>query len=211
VYLPLDESHPQIPVNPYGDTKLFVEKMLRWYGEAYGMRWAALCYFSAAGADVDAEIGESHDPEPHLIPLVIQAAMGYRPEVGILGTNYATPDGTAIRDYIHVKDLAQEHILAMQHLANGNQSGAFNLGTGRGYSVREIIAAVERHSGQNVPTREMGRRAGDPDCLVAGAERACQILGWRHAHGLDSIIKTAWAWELRKKEHIQTILHKEAR
>jgi UDP-glucose-4-epimerase GalE len=211
VYLPLDESHPQIPVNPYGDSKLFVEKVLRWYGEAYGMRWAALRYFNAAGADVDAEIGESHDPEPHLIPLVIQAAMGDRPVVGISGTDYATPDGTAIRDYIHVEDLAQAHILAMQHLASGHQSGAFNLGTGRGYSVREIIAAVERHSGQSVPISEEGRRAGDPDCLVAGAERASQILGWRPSRGLDSIIATAWAWELRKKEHIQTILHQEAR
>jgi UDP-glucose-4-epimerase GalE len=198
--LPLDESHPQNPVNPYGDSKLFVEKMLRWYGQAYGLRWAALRYFNAAGADVEGEIGEAHDPEPHLIPLVIQAARGDRPEVCIFGTDYATPDGTAIRDYIHVEDLAQAHILALQHLANGGESGAFNLGTGRGYSVRDVITAVERHSGYKVPTREEGRRAGDPERLVASAERASRTLGWRPVHDLDSIVATAWAWEIRKSK-----------
>lgn len=196
--LPLDESHPQNPVNPYGDSKLFVEKVLRWYGQAYGLRWVALRYFNAAGADVEGEIGEAHDPEPHLIPLVIQAARGDRPEVCIFGTDYATPDGTAIRDYIHVEDLAQAHILAIQHLANGGESGAFNLGTGRGYSVRDIITAVERHSGHKVPTREEGRRAGDPERLIASAERANQIFGWRPVHDLDSIVATTWAWESRK-------------
>jgi UDP-glucose-4-epimerase GalE len=187
-------------VNPYGDSKLFVEKMLRWYGQAYGLRWAALRYFNAAGADVEGEIGEAHDPEPHLIPLVIQAARGDRPEVCIFGTDYATPDGTAIRDYIHVEDLAQAHILALQHLANGGESGAFNLGTGRGYSVRDVITAVERHSGYKVPTREEGRRAGDPERLVASAERASRTLGWRPVHDLDSIVATAWAWEIRKSK-----------
>jgi UDP-glucose-4-epimerase GalE len=198
--LPIDESHPQNPVNPYGESKLFIEKVLRWYGEAYGLRWVALRYFNAAGADSEGEIGEAHDPEPHLIPLIIQAATGERPEVCIFGTDYATPDGTAIRDYIHVEDLAQAHILAMQHLANGRKSGAFNLGTGRGYSVREIVAVVEKHSGQKVPVREKGRRAGDPERLVAGAERALQVLGWRPVHGLDAIVATARAWEIRKKE-----------
>jgi UDP-glucose-4-epimerase GalE len=208
VRLPLDESHPQNPVNPYGDSKLFIEKALRWYGLAYGLRWVSLRYFNAAGADVEGEIGEAHDPEPHLIPLVIQATMGERPEVGILGTDYATPDGTAIRDYIHVEDLAQAHILAIKHLANGGESGAFNLGTGRGYSVREIIAAVEKHSGRKVPAREKGRRAGDPERLVAGAERASHVLGWRPVHDLDSIVATAWAWEIRKLEIPPSILHK---
>jgi UDP-glucose-4-epimerase GalE len=208
-YLPLDELHPQNPVNPYGDTKLVIEKALRWYGQAYGLRWAALRYFNAAGADPDAEIGEAHDPEPHLIPLVIQAARGDRSEVGILGTDYNTPDGTAIRDYIHVEDLAQAHVLAIKHLANGRESGAFNLGTGRGYSVREIIAAVEKHTGQKVPVREKGRRVGDPERLVAGAERARQILGWRPAHGLDSIVATAWAWEARRSQILPSISPKE--
>lgn len=198
--LPLEESHPQNPVNPYGDSKLFVEKALRWYGEAYGLRWAALRYFNAAGADVDAEIGEAHNPEPHLIPLVMQAARGERPEVAIFGTDYATPDGTPIRDYIHVDDLAQAHIQAIEYLARGGESSAFNLGTGRGYSVRDIIAAVEKHSGKRVPAVEKGRRAGDPERLVAGAERARNVLGWRPVHGLDSIVATAWAWEIRKSQ-----------
>jgi len=206
-HLPLDESHPQNPVNPYGESKLFIEKVLRWYGKAYGLRWAALRYFNAAGADADAEIGEVHDPEPHLIPLVIQAARGERPEVSIFGTDYATPDGTAIRDYIHVDDLALAHILAIQHLASDRESGAFNLGTGRGYSVRDIIAAVEKHSGQKVPVREEGRRTGDPERLVAGAELATQVLGWRPEHGLDAIVATAWAWEIRKSETPLSILY----
>jgi UDP-arabinose 4-epimerase len=198
--LPLDETHPQNPVNPYGESKLFIEKVLRWYGEAYGMRWIALRYFNAAGADTEGEIGEAHDPEPHLIPLVIQAARGDRSEVGISGTDYGTPDGTAIRDYIHVEDLAQAHILAIHHLKKGGKSGAFNLGTGLGYSVREIIAAVEKHSGRIVPANEMSRRAGDPERLVAGAERARQVLGWNPVHDLDSIVATAWKWEARKSE-----------
>ncbi len=204
--LPLEESHPQIPVNPYGESKLFIERAMRWYGEAYGLRWTTLRYFNAAGADLDAEIGEAHDPEPHLIPLVIQAAMGERPEVCIFGTDYETPDGTAVRDYIHVEDLAQAHILAIEHLARGNESNAFNLGTGCGYSVRDIVAAVEKHSGQKVPCREGGRRLGDPERLVAGAERAHQILGWRLVHDLDSIIATAWAWEIRKLRNPSPIL-----
>lgn len=207
--LPLHESHPQNPVNPYGESKLFVEKAMRWYGAAYGLRWIALRYFNAAGADVDAEIGEVHDPEPHLIPLVLQAARGERPEVSILGTDYATPDGTAIRDYIHVDDLAQAHILAMHHLAGGGESGAFNLGSGRGYSVREVIAAVEKHAGCKVPVVEKGRRPGDPHSLVAGAERAAEVLGWRPAHGLDSIVATAWAWECIKHKQRSSALQNE--
>jgi UDP-glucose-4-epimerase GalE len=197
-YLPIDESHPQNPVNPYGDSKLFIEKALRWYGKTYGLRWAALRYFNAAGADAEAEIGEAHDPEPHLIPLVIQAARGERAEVSILGTDYATPDGTAIRDYIHVEDLAAAHILAIEHLVNEGESGAFNLGAGSGYSVREVIAAVEKCSGRKVPIAEKDRRAGDPECLVASAECARRILGWKPTHDLHSIVSSAWAWEERK-------------
>jgi UDP-arabinose 4-epimerase len=200
LHLPLDESHPQNPVNPYGDSKLFVEKVLRWYGEAYRLRWVALRYFNAAGADSGGEIGEAHDPETHLIPLVIQAAKGDRSEMSIFGTEYDTPDGTAIRDYIHVEDLAQAHVLAIQHLADSGEGGAFNLGTGRGHSVREVISAVERHSGRKVPAQEKACRVGDPASLVASAELARRILDWEPVHDLDSIIRTAWAWEIRKSE-----------
>ena len=208
--IPIDETHPQNPVNPYGESKLFFEKALRWYGEAYGLRWCALRYFNAAGADGEAEIGEAHDPEPHLIPLAIQAARGDRAELCIFGTDYPTPDGSAIRDYIHVEDLAQAHILAIQHLANGKESGAFNLGTGTGYSVREIISAVENHSGQKVPTSERGRRAGDPESLIAGAERARQALGWNPSRDLKSIISSAWAWEASKSEmQVPRVLQKQ--
>jgi UDP-arabinose 4-epimerase len=211
LHLPLDESHPQNPVNPYGDSKLFIEKVLRWYGEAYGLRWVALRYFNAAGADVEGEIGEAHDPETHLIPQVIQAAKGDRPEMSIFGTDYDTPDGTAIRDYIHVDDLAKAHILAIEHLGKGRESGAFNLGTGQGYSVRDIINAVERHGGRKVPAREKGRRAGDPERLTACAERARQILGWRPDHDLDTIVATAWTWEMRKVEVQASEVHRKKR
>ncbi len=206
MHLPLDESHPQNPVNPYGESKLFVERVLRWYGHAYALQWVALRYFNAAGADSDAEIGELHEPEPHLIPLIMQAARGERPSISILGTDYATPDGTALRDYIHVDDLAQAHILAMHHLAAGGASGAFNLGTGQGYSVRQVIAAVEKHSGRKVPVVEKPRRPGDPHSLVAGAARAAQILGWRPAHNLDSIVASAWTWESVKNERLSSAL-----
>lgn len=204
--LPLDETHPQNPVNPYGESKLFVEKALRWYGEAYELQWIALRYFNAAGADVDTEIGEAHDPEPHLIPLIMQAARGERPEVSIFGTDYSTPDGTAVRDYIHVDDLAQAHILGMRHLAEGGKSGAFNLGTGHGYSVREVITAVEKYAGCKVPVAEKARRPGDPHSLVAGAARAAEILGWRPAHNLDSIVSTAWAWECARSRQGSTVM-----
>lgn len=208
--IPLRESHPQNPVNPYGESKFFVEKALRWYGEAYGLRWITLRYFNAAGADVDTEIGEVHDPEPHLIPLIMQAVRGEGPEVSIMGTDYATPDGTAVRDYIHVDDLAQAHVLAMNHLAAGGECSALNLGTGRGYSVREVIAAIEKHAGCKAPVVERGRRLGDPHSLVAGAERAAEVLGWRPAHGLDSIIATAWAWECVKRQHLSSAFKDEA-
>ena len=200
VRLPIDETHAQKPVNPYGEAKLFIEKALGWYGRAYGLEWIALRYFNAAGADPDGEIGEAHDPEPHLIPLVIQAARGERGALSILGTDYGTPDGTAIRDYIHVADLAQAHLLAVEHLARGGEGGAFNLGTGIGYSVREIVAAVERHSGGKVPIEAQARRAGDPERLVASADRAGRVLDWKPTHDLDSIVATAWAWEERKAE-----------
>jgi UDP-glucose-4-epimerase GalE len=195
VRVPIDETHPQAPVNPYGESKLMVEKILRWYGGAYGLRWIALRYFNAAGADPDGEIGEDHDPESHLIPLVIGAAQGTRPAVRIFGTDYPTPDGTAVRDYIHVMDLADAHLRALDRLGSGTPSQAINLGTGHGHSVREVVDTVARVSGRPVPAVESERRPGDPPELVAAAGRAREVLGWscRYAD-LETIVRHAWAW-----------------
>ena len=170
--VPIPEDHPKEPVNPYGETKLAMERALQWYGNAYGLKWVALRYFNAAGADPDGEIGEAHDPEAHLIPLTIQAALGQRTHVEIYGTDYPTPDGTAIRDYIHVTDLGDAHVRALDYLAGGGESRALNLGTGQGYSVREVINAAGKISGHPVPFREVPRRAGDPPVLVADASHA---------------------------------------
>ena len=195
----IDERHPQSPINPYGESKLMVERMLRWYGDAYDLNWVALRYFNAAGADPEARIGESHDPETHLIPLVIDAAIGRRGPVQIFGTDYPTPDGTAVRDYIHVLDLADAHIRSLTFLRDGGESRAFNLGNGRGYSVREIVDSVQRVSGRPVPYEEGPRRAGDPPELVANASQATEVLGWRPAYtGIDDIVETAWRWHQRR-------------
>ena len=193
--LPIDEAHPQAPVNPYGESKLFVEKALHWFGVAHGIRSVALRYFNAAGADPDGEIGEQHDPETHLIPLIIETALGQRAEIDVFGTDYPTPDGTAIRDYIHVKDLAEAHVLALGHLSNAGESTRLNLGTGQGYSVREVIDAVEKCSGTKIATRHCPRRAGDPAELVADARLAQQVLQWSPAwSSLEQIIETALCW-----------------
>lgn len=193
--IPIDEQHPQKPVNPYGDSKLFIERALKWYEVAYGLKSVALRYFNAAGADAEGEIGEDHTPETHLIPLVLQAAQGMHPHVDIFGTDYPTPDGTAIRDYIHVTDLGDAHVKALEYLLSGSESVALNLGTGDGYSVKEVIAAVESVSGMTVPTRLAPRRPGDPPRLVANAAKANQQLGWQPQHSsLENIVKTAWAW-----------------
>ncbi len=193
--VPIPEDHPKEPVNPYGETKLAMERALQWYGNAYGMKWMALRYFNAAGADIDGELGESHDPEAHIIPLTIKAALGQKPHVEIYGTDYSTPDGSAVRDYIHVTDLGTAHVRALEHLATGGQSRALNLGTGHGYSVREVIQTVGKVSGRNVPFREGPRRAGDPPVLVADARNAGTVLGWTPQHSdLETIIKNAWAW-----------------
>lgn len=197
VRVPLAEDHPQAPINAYGETKLMVEKVLRWYGAAYGLRWMALRYFNAAGADPQGRIGECHQPETHLIPLILDAALGRRPAIDVFGSDYPTPDGTAIRDYIHVDDLAEAHVRALGHIEAGNDSAALNLGTGRGCSVREVIAAVERVTGRPVPVREASRRAGDPPALVAQPALAEQVLGWRARCGLDEIVETAWRWHQR--------------
>lgn len=195
VRVPIDETHPQSPVNPYGESKLMVEKMLRWHGEAFGLRWMALRYFNAAGADPEGEIGEDHDPESHLIPLVVGAAQGRRPPVKIFGTDYATPDGTAIRDYIHVTDLADAHLRALDRLRGGTPSQAINLGTGRGHSVREVVDTVSRVSGKAVPAVESARRPGDPPELVAAPARARDVLGWSCQYSdLETIVRHAWTW-----------------
>ncbi len=195
VKVPIPEDHPKEPVNPYGETKLAMERALQWYGNAYGLKWVALRYFNAAGADADGELGESHDPEAHLIPLAILAALGRRPHVEIYGTDYPTPDGTALRDYIHVTDLGDAHVRALEYLTGGGESRALNLGTGQGYSVREVINAVGKISPRPVPFREGPRRAGDPPVLVADASHAGKVLGWKPQHsGLDTISQNAWNW-----------------
>jgi UDP-arabinose 4-epimerase len=202
--MPIAESTPQRPVNAYGETKLAIERVLHWYGQAYGLRWVALRYFNASGCDRGGEIGEEHDPETHLIPLVLRAALGTAPPVSIFGTDYPTQDGTAIRDYIHVEDLASAHVRAIDHLANGGANAAVNLATGRGYSVREIIAAVARAVGHDVPQRESPRRIGDPPALVADPSLAQTLLGWSaECSDLDTIIRTALAWEMRQHNAAQ--------
>lgn len=193
--LPLTEDHPQHAVSPYGESKLFVEHALQWYAEPYGLHYVALRYFNAAGADPNGRIGELHAPETHLIPLAIQAALGQHPALEIFGSDYPTPDGTAIRDYVHVVDLAAAHMLALQYLLNGGDNVAVNLGTGRGYSVQEVIHMVEQVGGRPVPTRQGPRRPGDPPALVADPTRAAQLLHWQPQYSdLASIVQTAWHW-----------------
>jgi UDP-glucose-4-epimerase GalE len=197
--VPLVEDHPRDPVSPYGETKLAVEKALKWYGRAYPIRYAALRYFNAAGADPDGELGEDHDPETHLIPLAIEAALG-GPGLQIFGTDYPTPDGTAIRDYIHVTDLADAHLAALARLGAGTGEIAVNLGTGRGHSVRSVIAAVEKVSGRKVAAREVGRRAGDPPALVADARQAAALLDWKPSYPkLETIVEHAFRWRERRE------------
>ena len=197
--VPIRETMPQLPVNPYGETKLAIERALHWYSQAYGLRWVSLRYFNAAGADPDGEIGERHEPETHLVPLVLEAALGERPQIDIYGTDYPTPDGTAIRDYIHVQDLAEAHLRALEHLRAGRQSMALNLGTGRGHSVREVIRTAETVSGKSIPCRETARRYGDPPVLVADPSRAAELLGWcAQVSDLDTIVRTALAWHVSR-------------
>ena len=196
--LPIDEATPKLPLNPYGETKLAVERALHWYAGAYGLRFAALRYFNAAGADPEGEIGEDHDPETHLIPRVLRAALGTGEPVEVYGSDYPTADGTAIRDYIHVADLGDAHVRALGYLGAGGENGAMNLGTGEGCSVRQVIAAVERIAGRAVPFREAARRPGDPPELVADPALARARLGWEPHHSdLDTIIRTALDWERR--------------
>ncbi|ARM31221.1 UDP-glucose 4-epimerase GalE [Prosthecochloris sp. HL-130-GSB] len=196
--VPIPEDHPQHPINPYGYSKLFIEQILRDYDTAYGISHIALRYFNAAGADPEGETGEDHDPEPHLIPSVMFAALGKRSHVDIFGTDYPTPDGTAVRDYIHVTDLADAHARALEYLLQNGKSERINLGTGKGLSVREIIDTVERVTGLAVPFRESDRRAGDPPELVAQPEKAMQLLGWKPQYSdADTIVRTAWQWHTK--------------
>ncbi len=192
--LPLTEDHPQRPVSPYGNTKLAFEYMLRDYSAAYGIGFAALRYFNAAGASADGKHGEHHDPETHLIPLVLQVALGQRPHIDVFGTDYPTPDGTCVRDYVHVEDLAEAHLLALEKMVPG-VGAAFNVGTGTGNSVREVIRACEQVTGKKIAMKEAPRRAGDPPVLVAGADKIRQELGWSPKFpDLRSIVETAWDW-----------------
>ncbi|MCL2726311.1 MAG: UDP-glucose 4-epimerase GalE [Polyangiaceae bacterium] len=193
--VPIPEDHPTQPVNPYGATKLAVERALHAYGLAYGLKWAALRYFNAAGAYPEAGLGERHDPETHLLPIVLDVARGKRPSISIYGTNWPTPDGTCVRDYIHVRDLCDAHLVAAGYLANGGESGAFNLGTGQGHSVREVIDTARRITGRDIATVMAGERAGDPAALVANVDRAEKVLGWKARRpSLDGIVADAWAF-----------------
>jgi UDP-glucose-4-epimerase GalE len=200
--VPIGEDQPRLPINPYGVSKLFFEYALESYDRAYGLRSASLRYFNAAGADDTGEIGELHDPETHLIPLAFAATDANGPELEIFGSDYPTPDGTCVRDYIHVNDLAEAHVLALKHLEQG-ESFAVNLGTGEGNSVLEVIKAVEQVSGKQVRRRISPRRAGDPPALVADPTRAQQLLDWNAGRRLHDIVATAWNWDQQRKQHHQ--------
>ncbi len=197
--IPMAEDHPQAPINPYGRSKLMVENIMADYAQAYGLKYASLRYFNAAGADPEAEIGEWHAPETHLIPLVLDAALDERKPIRIFGLDYDTPDGTCIRDYIHVTDLADAHILALEHLLAGGRSRVFNLGNGQGFSVREILDTARRVTGRLIPALEAARRPGDPARLIGSSERIRAELGWKPRFAdIERIIATAWAWHSKK-------------
>ncbi|WP_139491126.1 UDP-glucose 4-epimerase GalE [Brevibacillus dissolubilis] len=193
--VPISEQTPKAPINPYGLSKWMIEQSFEWLEKAYGLQWIALRYFNAAGASLDHSIGEDHQPETHLIPLVLQTALGQREAIHVFGNDYNTPDGTCIRDYIHVLDLAEAHVLALQALNDGHPSRAFNVGTGQGYSVREVIETARRITGHPIPVVDAPRREGDPDSLVAQVDDIQQQLNWQPRYSdLDTIIQTAWNW-----------------
>lgn len=195
----ITEAHPQMPINPYGQTKLIIEKILKDFDGAYGLRSIALRYFNAAGADPEGLIGENHDPETHLIPLALDVACNRSASLSIFGDDYDTHDGTCIRDYVHVSDLAEAHVLALKALQRGQATGAYNLGNGSGYSVREVINSVEKVTGHCIETHVLPRRKGDPKALVADSSLVRRSLGWDpKITKLEDIISTAWAWHLKK-------------
>ncbi|WP_405727015.1 UDP-glucose 4-epimerase GalE [Anaerotignum sp.] len=193
--IPIQEGDKTEPTNAYGETKLSMEKMFKWVEKAHGMRYVSLRYFNACGAHKSGEIGEAHNPETHLIPLILQVPLGKREHIAVFGTDYPTKDGTCIRDYIHVTDLAAAHILAVKYLMAGNKSDIFNLGNGVGFTVREVIEMAEKVTGESIKVVETERRAGDPAVLIASSDKAKTILGWNPKHdSLSEIIKSAWKW-----------------
>jgi UDP-arabinose 4-epimerase len=197
----MPESHPLLPINPYGASKLMIERMIEDFAAAHGLRFARLRYFNAAGADLEGEIGEAHEPETHAIPLALLTALGRRPHFDVFGVDYPTPDGSAVRDYIHVADLAAAHVLALRRLLDGGASMTLNLGTGEGHSVLALVAAVERVTGKTLSVRRTARRAGDPSRLVADASAAMSELGWRPGMPeLETIVATAWNWHRSRND-----------
>jgi UDP-glucose 4-epimerase len=201
-YVPIDEAHPKAPINPYGRSKWMVEQILEDFDRAYGLKSVCLRYFNAAGADPDQQLGERHEPETHLIPLILQAASGRRSAITVFGRDYDTPDGTCIRDYIHVADLVAAHALALDYLQAGGASKAFNLGNGQGFSVQQVIDTARQVTGKTINVVDAPRRAGDPPRLVADAGLAHKVLGWQPQFAsLDRIVGDAWAWELKHPWH----------
>ncbi|GAB6181518.1 UDP-glucose 4-epimerase GalE [Desulfotomaculum defluvii] len=193
--IPVTEDHPTIPINPYGNSKLVVEDMLHWFNRAFGLKYVSLRYFNAAGADSIGDIGEDHSPETHLIPLVLQTALGQLPMMQVFGSDYPTPDGTCIRDYIHVNDLANAHLLALEYLMDGGASTVFNLGNSKGFSILEVIKMAETVTNSNIKYKMVPRRPGDPAVLVASSEKIQRVLGWQpQLNQLEDILKTAWLW-----------------
>ena len=191
---PIEEGDRTEPTNPYGATKLAIENMLKWCDRAYGIHYVALRYFNAAGSDPEADIGEDHNPETHLIPLVMKTALGQRDHIGIFGDHYPTADGTCIRDYIHVQDLTLAHLSALEYLEKGGSSDVFNLGSGTGYSVSEIIETARRVTGREIKAVVEPPRPGDPSVLIASNQKAKMVLEWQPSRGLEQIISDAWAW-----------------
>lgn len=198
-FVPITEDHPQDPISPYATSKQMVEKMLSDFDHAYGLKSVRFRYFNAAGADQEGRLGEDHSPETHLIPLVLMAAMGKRPAITIFGTDYDTEDGTCVRDYIHVTDLAQAHVLGLQYLQKGGDSEVFNLGNGSGFSVREVIQAAQEITGRSIPIVESERRPGDPPILVGSSEKVRTLLGWQPQYAdLTQILTHAWQWHQKR-------------
>ena len=198
-YTPMDENHPQNPINPYGSTKLMIERIMDDYDMAYGLRSVRLRYFNVAGADSYGRVGESHDPETHLIPNILKSTIGNDREFSMFGTDYPTRDGTCIRDYVNVEDLAEAHILALEYLNKGGQTEYFNLGTNNGSSVKEVFDTCEKVTGKKIPVKMCGRRPGDPAVLIADNAKACKVLGWRPKKTLEDSIRTAYMWESKEQ------------